>query len=452
MKILIVQAGFGGIVRPVIERLRERDGAAGIYLCTASGDWRYNFSEEEGLAGFLDFSALSTRQLLPTIRRLRNERFDLIVVTDALLASNQLVANIFAYFCRGRRVERVDSRTGTFRVIDHWSAFRNLFRRHFLVKFINQFLVRASLRLRPSRTLGQPLKLFLESCSLCNISCPGCPTGLKSLSRKQGLMPLEKYKGLLDDCGKYIQDMRLHLFGEPLLNENIAEMVAYAKGKDIPFIEISTNGNIAVDDEYCKTLIRSGLDSLIISMDGVTPETYSVYRRGGKISKLILFTEKMAAMKRELGVLLPVIDVQFIVMKHNEHELAQARELSAALGADNLVTHFFDVGFCPEGVDAAQWLPENNSYSQYTNDDDGLRVKGERAETCSSLWDTLYVTWEGDILPCCYDGQARNVLGNLFTSGVRRTWNGGRIKAFRKQVLKDRNSIELCRSCIARPQ
>jgi MoaA/NifB/PqqE/SkfB family radical SAM enzyme len=158
-------------------------------------------------------------------------------------------------------------------------------RHHTLKRLMNLLLVKLQLYLRATKLSGRPYFLVVESTNLCNLSCPLCPTGQGLKSRPKGKMSFNDFKKIIDELGAYLYSLRMENWGEPLLNEEIPMMIAYAKSKGI-FTSFNTNLCL-LDESIAKGLISSGLDHIKISLDGTNEQSYLKYRMGGDFRKVI---------------------------------------------------------------------------------------------------------------------------------------------------------------------
>jgi len=120
---------------------------------------------------------------------------------------------------------------------------------------------------------------MIEPTNYCNLKCPLCPTGAGLIRREKAAMSFEDFKKILDNLGNQIIHLRLWNWGEPLLNKELPKMIKYAKSKNI-YVNTSTNSSF-LNKENVRELTNSGLDHLIVSLDGASEETYSLYRKNG---------------------------------------------------------------------------------------------------------------------------------------------------------------------------
>jgi MoaA/NifB/PqqE/SkfB family radical SAM enzyme len=181
---------------------------------------------------------------------------------------------------------------------------------------------------------GMPIVLEVEPTTSCNLRCPQCPSGLRSFTRDTGMLSLPLFKNIIDEVHHDLVWLVLYFQGEPFLNKQFLEFVKYAAGKNI-YTATSSNAHYFTD-EMAKATVQSGLDRLIISIDGTTQESYSKYRIGGNLDKVIEGTKNIMEWKKKLNSSTPHVIWQFIAFKHNEHEVETIQQLAKQIGVDEL--------------------------------------------------------------------------------------------------------------------
>ncbi len=313
------------------------------------------------------------------------------------------------------------------------------------VRLWNFILVKLSKALGLPRVLGMPLTLMVEPTNLCNLKCPLCPTGAGLLGRKGEMMKFNDFKKIIDELGPYLIHLRLWNWGEPLLNKDIYRMISYAKRHKI-FVNTSTN-SFFLTKENAANLVESGLDEIVISLDGASEETYSKYRKSGNFTRVIEAMNSLVEEKRRKRSKTPLIKLQFIIMKHNEHEVKKVRELAKVIGVD--VLFFKTVGIMDVSVyeDIKDYLPLNKAYRRYEIKQGGVESKQGIRNFCDYLWDETTINVDGSVVPCCRDSHNSYVFGNIFNEPFKKIWNNKRYTEFRRQILKNKSKINLCNNC-----
>lgn len=266
------------------------------------------------------------------------------------------------------------------------------------------------------------------------------------MTRVRGHMNLDDFKHLIDDVGENLVLLMLWNQGEPFINKCLIEMVRYARSKRIPTMT-STNGHYIRSLEQAREIVESGLDEIIVSLDGVDQKTYERYRVGGRFDYVLRGASLLAQAKREMSSKTPLVNLQFIVFSHNEEDLAEAERLACDLGADKFLVKTAQVYTQKEGE---HFLPVNENYRRYEDLDKldpALVVKGQPIRGCKVLWYSSMVNWNGAVAPCCFDKNVDFSMGNTSNSSFSSLWRGRAYMDFRKKVLKDRKAVDMCRNC-----
>jgi radical SAM protein with 4Fe4S-binding SPASM domain len=220
-------------------------------------------------------------------------------------------------------------------------------------------------------------------------------------------------------------------------------MVNYASHKGI-YTSTSTNAHY-LNNEQAKKTVESKLDRLIISIDGTTQETYEQYRIGGQLKKVIEGTKNIIEAKQQLKSKTPHIVFQFLVVKPNEHQLEDVKKLAKELGVDEVV---FKTAQVYDFKNGNSLIPENIKYSRYKKNNDGTySVKNKLLNQCWRMWSSCVVTWNGIVVPCCFDKDAKHQLGDLKKDAFKKLWKSDKYQGFRHSILKSRQEIDICQNC-----
>ncbi len=322
----------------------------------------------------------------------------------------------------------------------------NLFKYLTFKRLINALLILLSFLisriLRRPVVWGMPVSYSIEPTNHCNLKCPECPSGLGELTRPLGLLKIKDFKNLIDqikETGFYIQ---LYFQGEPYLNQNLPQMIQYARENNI-YVSVSTNGHFITkkNQDY---IIENAPDKLIFSIDGLDEETYQNYRVGGTFKNADEGLRTIIKRRKELTKKLPYIELQFIVMKQNEHQINEIFNYGKATGVDKVTLKTMQVS---NYENAVKFLPENSKYRRYIVADNSIRIKNKLKNHCFALWRTSVITWDGLVVPCCFDKDAEFSLGNLTNKKFRDVWRSNEYMQFRQGVLDDRKSLEMCKNC-----
>jgi len=290
---------------------------------------------------------------------------------------------------------------------------------------------------------GMPLAIAIEPTTACNLGCPECPSGLRSFSRPTGNLKKEFYREVIDQVYKDSFYLTFYFQGEPYINPDFLDMVKYASKKNM-YTATSTNAHF-LNEENAKKTVESGLDRLIISIDGTTQEVYENYRVNGKLEKVIEGTKNILEWKKKLGSSTPHVIFQFLVVKPNEHQIDEVHSLAKELGVDEVKLKTAQVY---EHKNGNPLIPENDKYSRYRKNADGTySIKNSLDNNCWKLWHSCVITWDGSVIPCCFDKDAEYKLGGLKEKSFREIWKGAAYENFRTQLVGGRENIEICRNC-----
>lgn len=238
--------------------------------------------------------------------------------------------------------------------------------------------------------------------------------------------------------------MNFYFQGEPYLNKDFLEMVKLAAANKIYTIT-STNAHY-LNAETARETVKSGLHRLVISIDGSTQETYSAYRVGGSLEKVIEGTRNIINAKKELGSQTPHVIFQFLVVKPNEHQVEEVRTMASELGVDELrvkTAQIYDFG------NGNPLIPTQDKYSRYRKSAGGQwELKNKFENHCWKMWQGCVITWDGKVVPCCFDKDAAHTLGKIEGgTDFRKIWKSPEYQAFRASVLNSRADIDICKNC-----
>jgi len=314
-------------------------------------------------------------------------------------------------------------------------------------KLLNAFKVWFSFHISKNRKqpsgLGYPISISIEPTTSCNLRCPECPSGLRQFTRPIGMLEPAFFKSTIDAIYKELIYLTFYFQGEPYLNPNFLDMVKYASQKKI-YTSTSTNAHYLTEEQALKT-VQSGLDRLIISIDGTTQEVYQQYRVGGSLEKVIEGTKNIVAAKKKLQSKTPHIVFQFLVVKPNEHQLNDVEQLAKELEVDEVV---FKTAQVYDFKNGNPLIPTNEKYSRYKKSANGKYIiKNELLNQCWRMWSACVITWDGIVVPCCFDKDAKHQLGDLKTQSFKELWHSEKYQGFRQSLLRSRKEIDICQNC-----
>lgn len=266
-------------------------------------------------------------------------------------------------------------------------------------------------------TTSMPVTGQIDPAFACNLECPLC---LSEMARQQGYaMPVMKAAELdhiLSDYGDYLIRIWLSLWGEPLLNKRLPELIAKCKSREI-WVLISSNMSVPLKDAAIEALVKSGLDAIILSIDGATQETYQTYRRGGDLALVLDNVRRLIEVKRRLGLSAPHLYWRYLAFPWNRHEIEMAREMAASLGVDEFGveagimtpdTHHALTPRKPDEQSSGQ-QPEISELWQRHADE---RRSHHQYFGCDYLYQSISINSNGLVHPCCYVVSPEHAVGD----------------------------------------
>lgn len=291
---------------------------------------------------------------------------------------------------------------------------------------------------------GYPVSVSFEPTTSCNLRCPECPSGLRAFTRPTGMLQQDFFGDTVDQLSKDLLYLIFYFQGEPYLNPSFLEMVRYASKKGI-YTATSTNAHY-LNDSNAKRTVESGLDRLIISIDGTTQDVYQQYRIGGRLEKVLEGARNIVKWKKELKSKTPFVFFQFLVVKPNEHQVEEVKQLAREIGVDEV--RFKTAQVYDYINDPNQLIPSVEKFSRYRKNGNGeYQIKNSLSNHCWRLWHTTVITWDGLVVPCCFDKDAVHNLGDLKGKPFKEIWHNEKYIHFRRQILQSRKNIDICANC-----
>lgn len=285
---------------------------------------------------------------------------------------------------------------------------------------------------------GMPVSIGVELTNNCNLHCPECSSGSGQMQRGRGYMDFEVYNKVLKELRPYLYNINLFFQGEPMLHPLFFQFVGNSKNMNTI---VSTNGHY-LSDENSEKLVKSGLSKLIISLDGIDQDTYSVYRINGNANTVINGIKSVTDAKTRFNSSMKIV-IQFLVNRFNEHQIPQVRRLAHTVNASLSLKSMQIIN----QKDIVSWLPLKEKFRRYKLKDGGYVVKSSLPDRCARLWFNPVITWDGKVVPCCFDKNAEYVMGDINQESFREIWDGLQYRTFRKSILSGRHMTEICRNC-----
>ncbi len=351
----------------------------------------------------------------------------------------------------------------------HWVArgaayvWRN--RRYLtLLKLMNMAAVNLQFAIKTERVVGRPYKMKIESTNICNTKCQLCPTGLGYEGRPKGKMSFEQFAGLIDRTHWHLYALDLSMWGDPMIVPDIFKMIRYAHDRGV-WTYISSNLHAYKLDPrkgQGEELVRSGLDLLTCSLHGATQETFEIYQPGKSFADTVAKVRHIIATRDRMGSATPVVQLNFVVTRRNEHEIAAFQRLADELGckavfsAPSLNLRFVgqdkklqSLGLAPDILarktqeHIEQWLPADAKYAlkPYREMLSGKPVKdeaynGHKTFDCSWPWRMSVINWDGQVCTCCGNFDPKEDMGNVFERPFSQVWNGRKYRMARRSFKR----------------
>ncbi|MHB8158777.1 MAG: radical SAM protein [Desulfocucumaceae bacterium] len=311
--------------------------------------------------------------------------------------------------------------------------------------------------LKPEKAWAKPVKLIIEPFNGCNLHCPLCPTGRMVTDRKVSALSLDLLKKAVDPLAPYLYEVYLYNWGEPLLNPELFEFVKYCSQRRIRTI-VSSNLTL-FEPKMMDELLASGLDTLIISLDGTSSQTYLQYRQGGNFEKVMANMKGILKEKGNRKSGRPKVVWQFIVFSFNEQEVSGAVKTAREAGVDEIrfIASFSNMEEMPyqdDGQKQAQlmnYLPSDSRFHLFPSSPD---KNGSLRKQCNYLWGQISLRTDGGIAPCCGSYYQRDDFGSLTKAEILDVWNNDKYRAARRAVKSGGiyRSSTVCDACLKNNQ
>jgi radical SAM protein with 4Fe4S-binding SPASM domain len=311
-----------------------------------------------------------------------------------------------------------------------------------VVKYLNALLSGSSFLIssvakRPV-VFGMPPGAGIELTNHCNLRCPECPSGSGSMKRERGFMDPDLFREISAEMKRHLLNMNLYFQGEPMMHPRFFEILVIASGLNST---LSTNGHF-LTPENSNRLVLSGLDRLIVSLDGMDQETYARYRINGNFEKVNEGISSISTAIKKFNSPMKLV-IQMLVNRYNEDQVSRIREFATR---NNASLSLKSMQVYSKG-NVGYWLPSEARYRRYRAEGDSFEIRSTLPRRCSRMWFNPVVTWDGLVVPCCFDKDASHVMGDLKKESFREVWYGQKYTDFRAQVMNGREKIGICRNC-----
>lgn len=295
---------------------------------------------------------------------------------------------------------------------------------------------------RISGPLMMPVHVSIEPTNACNAACPVCETGKNEMLRPKGLLDIDKYKRFIDDIAPTTVSLMFYYMGEPFLHKKSYEMIRYARDKGL-YVETCTNGDMVNPEK----VLDCDINLISFQIGGMDKDTHGRYRVNSDFNKVQANLLELIEQRNKRPGSNVKIEVGFIVMRHNEHQVDEFTKWAQDIGVDK----YNVIDPCVRSMmEAYAYLTKDKKYWFYDEEafEEGvLKPKHIPNNECTWIWNSVQINWNGDVVPCCRDVNGRHVLGNVFKDGLRKVWNGPKATKFRKNITSRQNKIKICDLC-----
>lgn len=310
----------------------------------------------------------------------------------------------------------------------------------------NLLLAGTHLLHRQLRPRNMPLHIQFEFTSYCNLRCPVCPTGTKDLERASMPMPVELFEQAWEETAPYLLTASLWGWGEPLMHPKLGDMLKIAQRHNVATL-LSTNGMPLRHEAVRDALIEHPPTTLIVAIDGLTDETNSKYRVGAKLEPILEGMHKLAELKRRRKARFPVLQLRYIVMRHNEHEVDQIEDFARRHEFELLTLRSISL-FDSTNAETVQsgFVPVNELLQPYQYKE-GKRLKRPGFICTMPFWFPS-VQADGGVVSCEQDHSGKQLFGKLDgRTGFREIWFSEQAARVRKLVRDEHEKLSFCLNC-----
>ena len=286
--------------------------------------------------------------------------------------------------------------------------------------FLNRVRIMREYLRKKSRVNSFPTMAEIETTSLCNLRCIMCGRNYGKDAKEKKHMNFDLFKKIIDQCKGKMELAILHAGGEPLLHPNIFDMIEYTREAGIGSW-LSSNATV-LDESKSEKLLKSSLNGLVLSIDGVTAETYEKIRLGARFevtkSNIIRFLDMHGRMNSDL-----LVTIQMIEMEENRHEVDEFVRYWSQFNANIIVKPLVN------------WDIRNVGDMLYPS----IR--------CDRPWYWLFIRSTGLVPPCGHDFNMKAVFGDLNINSVEDVWNSSVAQQFRVSVKNGKKGHPICSRC-----
>jgi radical SAM protein with 4Fe4S-binding SPASM domain len=285
---------------------------------------------------------------------------------------------------------------------------------------------------------GMPVTISTELTNHCNLKCPECNSGSGLMTRNRGYMDIDLFEKVIDELKPYLFNINLYFQGEPMLHPQFFSFIERSAGINSV---VSTNGHF-LSVGNAEKIVSSGLTKLIVSLDGMDGNTYKLYRVKGNFDQVMNGIKSVSEAKRKTASPMK-LEIQFLVNRNNEHQIPMVKRYALDMKASLKLKSMQVIS----NGSHQYWLPSLKNFNRYKFKENGYVLKSTLPDRCSRLWFNPVITWDGKVVPCCFDKNADHIMGDVNEDTFREIWHGPKYRIFRRSILAGRYNTEICRNC-----
>jgi hypothetical protein len=308
----------------------------------------------------------------------------------------------------------------------HQTVIRHLNPRRAANILLNEYEMRRRRVVLKSR----PPFLKVEPTAACQLHCPGCPWHAEEGARHLPAQPhlsFSDFQRLIDPVKDTTVEISFSFRGDAFMNREVFDMIGYCRDNNIGSV-IPTNFSYKLGDDVIEKIVDSGLDHIIVAVDGSNQDTYQMYRKGGHLEWVLDNSRRLIDLKRRKQSKTPLVECKFITFAHNEHQFDEVKQLSHSMGFDRFssVLDHFD----PRRQDDHNQIVQRSS---------------RKKKPCYWVYRTAVICYDGQVCACCND---TTNLGNALSDGLPGVWNNEHYRSMRTMFATGKPTDANGRSCI----
>jgi len=283
-----------------------------------------------------------------------------------------------------------------------------------------------------------PSLIDIELTNKCNFKCLMCPTGTKMSKRKQGTMSREIFDKIATEIKQYKTPVRFSRWGEPLLHPDLIFFIQEFKKEGI-LCHINTNGSLLTSD-IITSFLQIPLDSIKISFQGVTRETYTEMRNIDLFEFLLNIIKEI--FEKRGSNLLPFISASTTITYENRDQVLQFKKQISPYVDDitigRTVLEYMDVEKIKLSSDEKKTLEKLKQQESVV----------KKHPECIEVFDKLSINWDGTVSACCGDFDNVMMIGDIKKDSLKSIWQSKKMHAYRLLLSEMRHDdLPLCKTC-----